>query len=322
MYKQTQTMYLISRSLINFKKSASQAKLTIPAIKNRITLLQSYFTDVRNMDAELYHLSDEARRSSHAYYTEDQFNNCATCYEEALDSLHEKIAELESSLSVRSLSPVDQQINDPDIEAISYPQNCLPTFVAPTFDGSFEHWETFRDRFTSMFIDNQNISNASRLYWLSLVLFDEAKKAISHLPINDANYSVAWGILTSRYENTHRKVHLLIHTHLQAIFSLPQVTSESSEDLEQLRDKISSSIQALKNLGRPVDQWDDILVYIVSQKLDKASREAWELKLSGTQNAPTYTMLSTFLDSRIRALDAFLPVLRAGTSSFSHDKST
>lgn len=37
------------------------------------------------------------------------------------------------------------------------------------------------------------------------------------------------------------------------------------------------SVQALKNLGHLVDQWDDILVYLVSQKLDKVSRKAWEL---------------------------------------------
>ncbi|CAL1682497.1 unnamed protein product [Lasius platythorax] len=299
MYKQTQTMYLISRSLINFQKSTRQAKFTIPAIKNRITLMQSYFTDVQNMDAELYHLCDESRRASHAYYTEDQFSACATSYEEALDTLHEKKAELEPTPRSQSTTSADPQLNRSGIQAVSH----LPKLELPTFDGTFENWETFRDRFSSMIVDDQALSNVDRLHFLCSVLSGEANQAISHLPVTDANFSVAWDILKSRYKNQR----LLIHTHLQAIFSLPQITTESSKKLKQLRDQTSSSVQALKNLGRPVDSWGDILVYTVSQKLDKASRKAWELKLSDTQNAPTYTMLTTFLDSRIRALDALLP---------------
>ncbi|XP_029157828.1 uncharacterized protein LOC114930257 [Nylanderia fulva] len=66
------------------------------------------------------------------------------------------------------------------------------------------------------------------------------------------------------------------------------------------------SIQALKNLGRPVIHWDDVLVFLVSQKLDKASRKAWELKLSDTVEFPSYSELDKFLENRIRALEAIL----------------
>jgi len=154
-----------------------------------------------------------------------------------------------------------------------------------------------------MIIDDQVLSNVKRLHFLCSVLSGEANKAIGHLAITDANFMIAWTTLTSRYENKR----LLIHTHLQTIFSLPQILSENSRNLKQLRDQTNSSIEALKNLGRPTDTWDDILVYLVSQKLDKASRKAWELKLSDSFEPPSYKMLNTFLESRIRALDALSP---------------
>lgn len=297
MHKQIQTMYLISRSLVNFKKSTSQTNLTVPAVKNRISLMQAYFADVQNMDAELFHLSTAEYRSSHTYYKENKFIACAINYEEALDSLHEMIADLEPS--GRSTSQAEMSTAGAGIRAVSH----LLKLELPTFDGTFENWESFRDRFTSMIIDDLALSNVERLHFLSFVLSGEANKAIGYLPITDANFSVAWDTLVLRYENKR----LLIHTHLQTIFSLPQITSENSRNLKQLRDQTQSSIQALKNLGRPVEKWDDILVYLVSLRLDKASRKAWELKLSDSLEPPSYDQLDKFLESRIGALDALLP---------------
>ena len=75
-----------------------------------------------------------------------------------------------------------------------------------------------------------------------------------------------------------------------------------------LRDQVNAAIQTLKNLGRPVEHWDDILVFLVTQKLDKASREALELKLGTSVTYPTYEEFNQFLNARISALETILPV--------------
>ena len=76
-----------------------------------------------------------------------------------------------------------------------------------------------------------------------------------------------------------------------------------------LRDQSNKAIQALSNLGCATKHWDNWLVFLVSQKLDKSSRKAWDLKLGGTVDYPRYRELDQFLASRIRAFDAIAPVI-------------
>lgn len=260
--------------------------MTTAVTRNRIALLQGQFTTVVDLDAELYSLADANKRDNHAYFKEDQFSACEDLYHESLDFMHDKIAENESSV----LSSTQNE--NVSTVASSRPISHLPRLGLPTFDGSFAQWETFRDRFTSMIIDDQNLSNVERLHYLCSVLSGEASQAVAHLPVTDANFDVAWKLISTRYENKRR----LINTHLQALFSLPQIASENSRNLQTLHDQTNTSIQALKNLGRLVDSWDDILVYLVAQKLDKTSRKAWELKLSDTVEPPAYSDISKFLD--------------------------
>ena len=44
----------------------------------------------------------------------------------------------------------------------------------------------------------------------------------------------------------------------------------------------NKAIQALNNLGCATEHWNDYLVFLIAQKLDKSSRKAWELKLGDT----------------------------------------
>jgi len=134
--------------------------------------MQAYFADVQNMDAELYHLPTDEIRSSHAYYKEDQFNSCATYYEEALDSLHKMIAELESTALLHQ--PILHSATKV-VERYHIYRNSNYRLL------TFEKWETFRDRFTSMIIDDQVLSNVEPLHFLCSVLSGEANKTIDHL---------------------------------------------------------------------------------------------------------------------------------------------
>ncbi|XP_076660019.1 uncharacterized protein LOC143363291 [Halictus rubicundus] len=177
----------------------------------------------------------------------------------------------------------------------SRPTAHLPRIQLPSFDGSFEAWESFRDRFTSMVIDEPSLANVDRLHFLCSSLKGEASNAIAHLPITDNNFAVAWKLITSRYENKRR----LTTTHLTTLFSLPKVTSESAPELRNLRDRINASTQALKSA---------IIVFLGVQNLDGSSRKAWELKLETASEFPTYAEFDTFLESRSRALEAMAPI--------------
>ena len=79
--------------------------------------------------------------------------------------------------------------------------------------------------------------------------------------------------------------------HLQSLFNLPSLTTETSNNLRMLRDQTNKAIQALSNLGCATEHWDDWLIFLVSQKLDKSLRKAWEFKLSDTVNYSRYREL-------------------------------
>lgn len=303
LYKQQQAMMSIHKALTNYKK-LGQARMTVAVTHNRISLLEGLFATVQDLDADLHCAVEEPTRSKHPYFAEQQFAQCETVYQETLDFMHEVIAGLAPNPAVSSPSEKSAGFLAP--RSISH----LPRLELPTFDGSFDRWETFRDRFTSMIVDDQSLSDVERMHYLCSILTGDASKAVSHLPVTGANYKIAWNIIKSRYENKRR----LISTHLQNLFSIPHVACEASTSLQAFRDQANMAIMALRNLGRPVDTWGDILVYFVTERLDKSSRKAWELKLSDSSEFPDYIELDKFLESRIRALDAMLPI-KSGSNS-------
>ena len=108
----------------------------------------------------------------------------------------------------------------------------LPRINLPTFDGSFDKWESFRDKFKSMIHENQSLTNVERMHYLCSCVKGDASNTLDHLAIANDNFTIAWNILVSRYNNKRR----LITIHLQSLFNLLSLTTETSKDLRTLRD--------------------------------------------------------------------------------------
>ncbi|XP_071582393.1 uncharacterized protein, partial [Temnothorax nylanderi] len=270
--------------------------MTPAATKARIDSTKERFEQCRVLDAKLHVNADAATKASYAYFTDREFERCEEAYDAALDYLHEQLEEI--------LPLVDASVNVS--RAVDFPSHAalnLPKVTLPNFDGSYEKWESFRDRFYAMIICETSLSPVQRLHHLLSCLRGEASASIEHLALTSENFDVAWQILSSRFENKRR----LISTHLNKLFTLPNVTAKSAPEMRALRDKVNAAIAALRNLARPVDQWSDILVFLITQKLDQSSREAWELKLGSSVYYPTYAEIDAFMDARIRALDSILP---------------
>lgn len=95
-------------------------------------------------------------------------------------------------------------------------------------------------------------------------LAGEASDIISSLEISDLNYEIAWTMLKERYDNKR----VIVHTHVKAIMDLPSMNKENVSVLRQIADGASKHIHALRALNRPTAHWNDLLVYILSSKLD------------------------------------------------------
>ena len=90
---------------------------------------------------------------------------------------------------------------------------------------------------------------------------------------------------------------------LKRLHNQPSVKTESPSGLQKLLDVTQECIRSLQVLGRPVDTWDDLLVFLVVEKLDSNSRREWAMTLKGSE-LPSFKDLQCFLDLHIRVLQA------------------
>ncbi|XP_047520018.1 uncharacterized protein LOC125059586 [Pieris napi] len=91
---------------------------------------------------------------------------------------------------------------------------------------------------------------------------------------------------------------------LKRFFSQKNIVSESSNAVKELLDTTNECLNALKNIGIVTDNWDVIVLYILSSKLDTKSRELWETKICNlTDELPTLNQFFEFLEQRFRSLE-------------------
>lgn len=178
-----------------------------------------------------------------------------------------------------------------DADALRMPQ----LSIAP-FDGTSEKWEAFRESFEHGIDARVNMPAVQKLQYLKSVLRGEPEELVRNFRLTEANYDAAWTLLKRNYNNNRE----LIVAHIRTLTSFP-ACSESADELRSMANKASSAILALTNLGRATDQWDDWIVFHITEKLDCETRRMWEQSLD-VAAIPTWNQLDLFLQGRIRAL--------------------
>ena len=126
----------------------------------------------------------------------------------------------------------------------------------------------------------------------------EAARLNSSNSIKDTNYNIALTLLKDRYENKRS----IIQAHLQAIRSQPVLKTESALGLRKLLELTNEHLRAPVELGQPVEHWNDILVFVLTEKMDPESRKQWQLDYPGIDVLSWE--LSKFRDTRSRALES------------------
>ena len=154
----------------------------------------------------------------------------------------------------------------------------LPPLSIPDFDGDYKHWEGFRDIFTSSVINRPNTSNVVKLKHLKSHVKGDDLDLIQPFEITDANFEIAWNRLRDKYEIKKR----LVNVHISAIYSMKSMSKNSSSEIKKILTGINTPLSDLKGLGRPVQYWDDLLVFQVLSLLDIKTREQWEVFLSNS----------------------------------------
>ena len=88
---------------------------------------------------------------------------------------------------------------------------------------------------------------------------------VSKYTLTDANYKLAWADLEAYYENKRS----LINSHLTDLFNVKPMKAETYGALAELLKEIHTPLESLKALGRPVDQWSDIIVLLTTNRFDE-----------------------------------------------------
>lgn len=175
----------------------------------------------------------------------------------------------------------------------------LPRINLPSFSGLYEEWRPFYDTFDSLIHADTSIPDIQKFHYLKSCLSGKAAKIIQSLSISANSYTIAWNMLKEKYDNKR----YIIHQHIKGIVNLPAVSRSDHSRLSDLLNQVFTHTEALKLLERPVDNWDDLLIYHVTSKLDPVTITEWENTLKTPSDIPKFTELIKFLDKRCQTLE-------------------
>ena len=211
----------LASSIAKFKTNTlkeGKANFTAGFLTSRKALLERYWADFRNNHATL---REDADLLEDEYFSSDLYSETELRYTQALRFLIDS----EADLLPRGR---DEAVAPGSAPAAVH----LPKIHLPIFSGRLEDWETFRDLFRSMIHLHPALSSVQKLHYLKTSIEGEAKDALEGLPLIDANYATAWGLLLKRYEHKRR----LTHFHMDRLAYASPLTMESAAGLRSMLD--------------------------------------------------------------------------------------
>ena len=118
-------------------------------------------------------------------------------YKKAISSINGQIQTIKQQLEEKTKreSQMEQKLNT---EADFAPISRLPPCDTDSFKGGYNAWPTFRDLFTAIYIQNSKLSNVEKLFHLTQKTTGEARDIISHVPLTNDGFGLAWKHLTDR----------------------------------------------------------------------------------------------------------------------------
>jgi len=117
---------------------------------------------------------------------------------------------------------------------------------------------------------NPILPNIQKMQYLISALKGEASDMIGSLEVSEENYAKAWAMLKERYDDSG----LIIQKHVRALFEIPVMIKENHLSLRRLLDTVLKHLRALKALKRPTEHWDDLMVHLITSRLDQKMSRA------------------------------------------------
>ncbi|XP_071574144.1 uncharacterized protein [Temnothorax nylanderi] len=236
---------------------------------------------------------------AHSYFTDQLFSMTYMDYITAVEQIKSSISTEQQDLTRSFSTPSrSQDISVPNVS--QYQHTRLPRINIPKFDGTPSEWLNFRDLFAIFVLSNKSLTSVEKLQYLKTSLTGTAAYLIENTTLISENLPKAWDSLLSFYDNPR----LQVNTVLQSLVNLKSMTKESAIELEHLYTTMHQLYRTLETFQRPVEAWDDFLVFMTVKKLDSDSVKAWENKLGSSKIPPSWKELNEFLITRLSSLQA------------------
>ncbi|XP_046478628.1 uncharacterized protein [Neodiprion pinetum] len=226
----------------------------------------------------------------HEYHTAQVYQRGATLYGSLQTRLEAKVNSLKAEATPRHADATQFFATGPS-------STKLPHIKLPTFDGDYTKWRGFRDLFTTLIIDAEQLTGAQRMSYLKTQLKDDALALIANVPLTDEAFPAAWDLLVARYDNPRR----LLNTYLEELLTTEPVPNHSAPQLNALVLQTQKIIDAMGTLRVSIADWDPILVFVTLRRLVPELREEWESTLGISNELPAYQKLQDFLIGKVRA---------------------
>ncbi|XP_063990388.1 uncharacterized protein LOC135169371 [Diachasmimorpha longicaudata] len=273
--------------------SASVRTLTVAELQSKLDMLENHWALFDSLHLKLLMAKDNEEVLDHAYVKEEVYDKCLSMYSAARSTFIGLIKGLDDSIDL------SESFRRPSVAPppASVAHRQLPKISLPTFSGTFSEWTPYKDLFLSMVVGSSALSTVEKFHYLLTSLTGEPKQLISTLPVTEDAFLPAWNALLARYENKRR----LVSIQLGKLFAAPRFINRTAKEYNALLNSVAEAVTALESLGRPVEHWDDMLVHLVSKRLDAKMLEAWEIELGSSSEFPTYAALREFVLGRARA---------------------
>lgn len=215
-----------------------------------------------------------------------QYDQCVSAYYLTVSQIMNKLEQAKSNNNSReNSSNASQNVSD------SFAYIKVPPCDTEVFSGSYEEWPSFRDMFTAVYLNHPKLTCAQKLFHLRRKTSGNAGAIVKRFELTDDNFDIAWQALKTRYENTR----VLVDNQLRILFNIPIAQSEDNESLQEIQASVSDCLAMLKSLGISVDDWDPILIHLISTKLPQETLLQWEQSLKSSKELPTWNQMNEFL---------------------------
>lgn len=288
----------ISKLQSNTKKT-SKSRYTLGYLQTRLETLESYWSKYQTQYEMIKSTVTKTELEQLQFNAESLYETTEEIYLEFKGLLKDYFLEFSKGQGQpQSYNTTQSFLATSDGETTPI-RTKLPPLSIPKFAGNYNDWTSFKDLFKALVHDNVHLTTIEKHHYLKTSLSGEAEQLLKHFALTEANYDKAWSTLESRYNNKR----MIVTTIISRLLNQKKMNIECFKSLKEILDTTKECLNSLDNIGVDTSTWDAIIVHLVVSKLDLETHKQWEQSLGSSQDIPTFTILSLFLENRFRSME-------------------